>query len=236
MSVPGDQWPVFLYVNSIYDSDHPWLGLLRSAILLRVCISLWNRVFNSPVTDKCCTRHLNLSLPLQALSTRSHELQGLAMLGSMVWLRSLQRPSRMLQRRHDSSLGSHASLRSWLTFLQQVRFALSSSPVFSRTDTTTDSERFYSSVLSLLTDPEEQEEIDSLMLWWNRWYSIIGSRSSCPLFIYFQTSIPWTFLCSPSYQQEQCPCQDQRTTGSKSSEGTWFIVTHNPKLKDKDKL
>lgn len=67
-------------------------------------VYLWNRVFNSPVTDKCCTRHLNLSLPLQALSTRSHELQGLAMLGSMVWLRSLQPPSRMLQRRHDSFL------------------------------------------------------------------------------------------------------------------------------------
>lgn len=67
-----------------------------------------------------------------------------------------------------------------LRLLQQVRFALSSSPVFSRTDTTTDSERFYSSVLGLLTDPEEQEEIDSLILWWNRYAT---NHSNLLLFI-----------------------------------------------------
>ncbi|KIM72423.1 hypothetical protein PILCRDRAFT_16149 [Piloderma croceum F 1598] len=37
----------------------------------------------------------------------------------------------------------------------QVQFALSSSPVFSRTDTVTDSERFYNTILALLDDPEE---------------------------------------------------------------------------------
>src|ERR1700691_4872362 len=36
----------------------------------------------------------------------------------------------------------------------QVRFALSSSPVFSRTDTVTDSERFYTSTLDLFDDIE----------------------------------------------------------------------------------
>lgn len=50
----------------------------------------------------------------------------------------------------------------------QVRFALSSSPVFSRTDTVTDSETFYNSVLSLLEDEEEKEEIHQLLVWWNR--------------------------------------------------------------------
>jgi hypothetical protein len=45
----------------------------------------------------------------------------------------------------------------------QVRFALSSSPVFSRTDTTTDSERFYTSVIDLFEDVEEKEEVDDLL-------------------------------------------------------------------------
>jgi len=51
----------------------------------------------------------------------------------------------------------------------QVRFALSSSPVFSRTDTVTDSERFYNSILDLFEDVEENEEVNDLLLWWNRY-------------------------------------------------------------------
>jgi hypothetical protein len=49
-----------------------------------------------------------------------------------------------------------------------VRFALTSSPVFSRTDTVTDSETFYSSILDIFDDPEEQEEVKDLLSWWNR--------------------------------------------------------------------
>jgi hypothetical protein len=59
-------------------------------------------------------------------------------------------------------LSAHASLP------VQARFALSSSPVFSRTDTATDSERFYNSVLDLLYDVDEQEEVNELIMWWNR--------------------------------------------------------------------
>jgi hypothetical protein len=51
----------------------------------------------------------------------------------------------------------------------QVRFALTSSPVFSRTDTATDSERFYDSILNLFEDVEEQEEVNELITWWNRY-------------------------------------------------------------------
>jgi hypothetical protein len=54
------------------------------------------------------------------------------------------------------------------TEILQVRFALSSSPVFSRTDTATDSERFYNSILDLFFDSEEQEEVNDLLAWWNR--------------------------------------------------------------------
>jgi hypothetical protein len=50
----------------------------------------------------------------------------------------------------------------------QIRFALSSSAVFSRTDTTSDSERFYNSVLELFDDTDEKEEVGDLLMWWNR--------------------------------------------------------------------
>jgi hypothetical protein len=38
-----------------------------------------------------------------------------------------------------------------------------------RSDTVTDSERFYTSILDLLEDPEENVEVNDLLLWWNRW-------------------------------------------------------------------
>jgi len=50
----------------------------------------------------------------------------------------------------------------------QVRFALTSSPVFSHTDTVTDSERFYNSILDVFKDPDEKQEVDNLVVWWNR--------------------------------------------------------------------
>ncbi|KAG1869088.1 hypothetical protein C8R48DRAFT_771259 [Suillus tomentosus] len=40
--------------------------------------------------------------------------------------------------------------------------------VFSRTDTVTDSETFYHSLLDLLEDPDECGEVTELLLWWNR--------------------------------------------------------------------
>ncbi|KAH6871948.1 hypothetical protein BKA70DRAFT_1130358 [Coprinopsis sp. MPI-PUGE-AT-0042] len=50
----------------------------------------------------------------------------------------------------------------------QVKFGLSSSPVFSRTDLVTDSEAFYASIISLLEDPEEYDEVRQLIAWWDR--------------------------------------------------------------------
>ncbi|KAG2085231.1 uncharacterized protein F5147DRAFT_589149 [Suillus discolor] len=48
----------------------------------------------------------------------------------------------------------------------QVRFSLSSSSVFSCTDMVTDSKNFYHSILDLLEDPDESEEVVDLMTWW----------------------------------------------------------------------
>ncbi|KIJ10242.1 hypothetical protein PAXINDRAFT_86370, partial [Paxillus involutus ATCC 200175] len=50
----------------------------------------------------------------------------------------------------------------------QVRFSLTLTQIFSRTDLITDSEHFYNSILELLKDPEEKEEVDQLLMWWNR--------------------------------------------------------------------
>lgn len=50
----------------------------------------------------------------------------------------------------------------------QVRFALSSASVFSRTDTATDSEKFYNTIYELFEDPLERSEVTELLLWWNR--------------------------------------------------------------------
>ncbi|KAG1764151.1 hypothetical protein EDD22DRAFT_979141 [Suillus occidentalis] len=63
----------------------------------------------------------------------------------------------------------------------QVRFALSSSSVFSRTDTTTDSETFYHSLLDLLEDPEECQEVNELLTWWNRQVFPTSSAAKRPV-------------------------------------------------------
>ncbi|KAF8338542.1 hypothetical protein F5887DRAFT_1077745 [Amanita rubescens] len=49
----------------------------------------------------------------------------------------------------------------------QFRFALSSTSVFSRSDTSTDSERFYESVWDFLNDPDERNEVTDLLSWWD---------------------------------------------------------------------
>jgi hypothetical protein len=40
--------------------------------------------------------------------------------------------------------------------------------MFSRSDTVTDSENFYISLLDLLDDPQEKDEVHALLTWWNR--------------------------------------------------------------------
>ena len=36
MQVNGDQWPVFLYADYMYDPEDPWNGLLHSGLLVSV--------------------------------------------------------------------------------------------------------------------------------------------------------------------------------------------------------
>lgn len=55
----------------------------------------------------------------------------------------------------------------------QVRFGLCSTTTFSRTDSVTDSETFYNSLLDLLEDVEEKKEVQELLDWWNRQFLFI---------------------------------------------------------------
>ena len=36
IQVAGDQWPVFLYANYMYDPEDPWNGLLCNGLLVSV--------------------------------------------------------------------------------------------------------------------------------------------------------------------------------------------------------
>ena len=68
--------------------------------------------------------------------------------------------------------GKHHLLQVYTTdSFKQARFALMSTQTFSQTDLATDLERFYNSVLKLLEDPDEKDEVDQLMGWWN-WYMV----------------------------------------------------------------
>ncbi|KAG2752732.1 hypothetical protein P692DRAFT_201838219 [Suillus brevipes Sb2] len=140
MLVCGDQWPIFLYTQYIYDLDDPWCGLLRSRLL--VCA--YKHVFTSPS-----------SVEKEPKATRSGNA-----------------------RLHGMTCVTIASISYIAT---QVRFALSSSSVFSRTDTTTDSETFYYSLLDLLEDPEECQEVNELLMWWNRQVFPTSSAAKRPV-------------------------------------------------------
>jgi hypothetical protein len=50
---------------------------------------------------------------------------------------------------------------------------LSSTAAFSRSDTITDSQRFYTSVLDLFDDVDESAEVNELMTWWNRYELVV---------------------------------------------------------------
>jgi hypothetical protein len=63
---------------------------------------------------------------------------------------------------------THCSSSLHPSTFDQIRFALTSSPVFSKTDKVTDSERFYNSIFGLFGDIDEKAEVDELIVWWNR--------------------------------------------------------------------
>ncbi|KAG1843618.1 hypothetical protein C8R48DRAFT_618585 [Suillus tomentosus] len=140
MLVSGDQWPIFLYANQVYDPEDPWCSLLRSRLL----VLAYKYVFTSPSS---------VVRELKATQSSNAHLHGMI----------------------SVTIASIA----YITI--QVRFALSSSSVFLRTDTTTDSETFYHSLLDLLEDTEESLEVNELLTWWNRQIFPTSSAAKRPI-------------------------------------------------------
>ncbi|KIM66056.1 hypothetical protein SCLCIDRAFT_111676, partial [Scleroderma citrinum Foug A] len=127
IQVAGDQWPVFLYANYMYDPEDPWNRLLQSGLL----VSAYKHIFTSP---------------------SSVEQEPKATCSGNAWL-------------HRMQVITKASIAYVAT---QACFGLTSTQVFSCTDLITDLEHFYTSILELLGDPEEKEEVDQHLGWWNR--------------------------------------------------------------------
>ncbi|KAG2030863.1 hypothetical protein BDR03DRAFT_936543 [Suillus americanus] len=63
----------------------------------------------------------------------------------------------------------------------QVWFLLSCSSVFSCTNMITDSDNFYHSILDLLEDPDENEKVADLMMWWTRFMMHLNHTSKLTL-------------------------------------------------------
>jgi hypothetical protein len=69
MIVTGLQWPIFLYRDYKYDAEEPWDGLLRSTLLIKVCLAHFSDVvYNPPV------RRSNIYLPRPVPSTKKIRL------------------------------------------------------------------------------------------------------------------------------------------------------------------
>ena len=76
----------------------------------------------------------------------------------------------MLPLRYDNLLNKVVSRID----LCQAHFALTLAQVFSHTDLVTDSECFDTSILDLLDDHDEKDEVDQLLMWWNRYVLIVN--------------------------------------------------------------
>ncbi|EGN96502.1 hypothetical protein SERLA73DRAFT_124366 [Serpula lacrymans var. lacrymans S7.3] len=92
----------------------------------------------------------------------------------------------------------------------QVRFALSSQAIFSRTDITSDSEGFFNSVMDLFEDPDEIEDVNSLLAWWD---SKIFPASATP------TRIPAKNGALAKIRQRRAALKHQMSPSSSRSEG-----------------
>jgi hypothetical protein len=88
-----------------------------------------------------------------------------------------------------------------------------SSPVFSRTDTTTDLETFYSSVVDLFDEPDEREEVKELLTWWNR-CALIHLPFTRSLTSLQQSDISELLSCSTPHRKAQRIGEDKGKTCS----------------------
>ena len=159
IQVVGDQWPVFLHANYTYDPEDPWNRLLQSGLLISLSLhnsvvilfnhhdQTFKHIFTSPSSvdqesKVTCSGNAHLH-GMQSVTKAS-----IAYVATQVLL-----PHKVVP----------------LTDLLQACYALTSAQVFSCTDLITDLECFYTSILNLLGDPDEKDEVDHLLMWWNRY-------------------------------------------------------------------
>lgn len=57
-----------------------------------------------------------------------------------------------------------------------MRFALGTRGTFSSKDTIADSQTFYNVILAFLNHPDELENVNELIVWWNKYVMPSGSR------------------------------------------------------------
>lgn len=162
--VPGDQWPLFVYAAQAFDHEDPWKGLFKSRIMIQVrhllvqdhshltrYLQSFKHVFTSPSSVD------NVNKATRSGNARIHGMTRVTP-ASIAYIAT---QVSMLIANCVFDTDAHRHIK--------VRFALSSSAVFSRTDITTDSETFYNSVMDYFEDPDEQEGVQELLVWWNRW-------------------------------------------------------------------
>jgi hypothetical protein len=142
MAVHGDQWLVVVYMNQEYDPEEPWEGLFRSQLLVWVGI----HSFSFVITHCCMQAYKHIftspsSVEKEVKATRSGNVRR-----CVQYSRNYICPQ---------------------LIPGQLHFALSSSSVFCRSDTSTDSERFYESVLAFLDNLEKKDDVGDLLNWWN---------------------------------------------------------------------
>ena len=98
--------------------------------------------------------------------------------------------------------------------------------MFSRTDTVTDSERFYSSVLDYFEDVDEQDEVRELLIWWNR-SVLIMTFSVYPR---FANNIPYAGKFFPViHQRIMLPLRTVHVGSWRRSEHLWSAQTRQQK-------
>lgn len=162
--VSGDQWPILIYQGYNYDAEDPWNGLFRSSLLVSVSSTNWLRQLFEHYWPRCQGYKHIFTSPSSVEKEPKATRSGNARIHGMTQVT----PASIAYVATQVSEYILTYFEPFDTLRVQIRFSLTSSPVFSRTDTVTDSERFYNSILNFFDDVDEKEEVDELLTWWNR--------------------------------------------------------------------
>ena len=192
MVVYGDQWPMLLFANQEYDPDNPWEGLFRSQLLVWVCTLSYH---SSP--ELTLLLHAGIQAHLYFAQFGGERSESNAIWQCLYTWHDLCHDSLPIICGYTGTI-HYLLAKLLLNIYGQLRFALSSTSVFRRSDTSTDSERFYESVLDFLDDQQEKDEVDHLLNWWN--WCVFSNLSSLLVGL---PNIPLGSQVFPSYVRHE---------------------------------